>query len=117
METADRNATGDSNLPKKEDNGESNYAGGQSDYRQSDVMGSEALPPVFLGNLMSTYSADAITELFERPIQPSEKNNYYSVPVDKIDLKRGYAFVFLKDAKSQADKDNVEGFVMDINGM
>jgi hypothetical protein len=78
---------------------------------------SEALPPVFLGNLLQSYSADAVTELFERPIQPSEKTNYYSIPVDRIDIKRGYAFVFLKDARGPEDKLNVEGFVMDINGM
>jgi hypothetical protein len=78
---------------------------------------SEALPPVFLGNLLQSYSADAVTELFERPIQPSEKSNYYSIPVDRIDIKRGYAFVFLKDARGPEDKRNVEGFVMDINGM
>lgn len=99
--------------------GEGNYGSvNVNAARSKDVMiGSEAMPPVFLGNLLHTYSADAVTELFERPIQPSEKTSYYPIPVDRIDIKRGYCFVFLKDAKSQADKDNVEGFVMDINGM
>ena len=113
------------NFPSKHQNNEGNFAdehhardnGGGSNNNNSYEMSSEAMPPVFLGNLLHTYSADAVTDLFERPIQPSEKTNYYPIPVDRIDIKRGYCFVFLKDARSPADKENVEGFVMDINGM
>ena len=103
-------------------NNNNNGGGGGSNHRGDmgnggGIIGSSALPPVFLGNLLSTYRADAVTALFERPIQPSQKTVYHSVPVDRIDIKRGYCFVFLKDALTQADKDNVEGFVLDINGM
>lgn len=97
------------NRGKFENSNEDNY--------NTSSFGSEAMPPVFLGNLLSNYSADAVTALFEGPLQPSEKTNYFSIPVDRIDIKRGYCFVFLKDARSLADKENVEGFVMDINGM
>ena len=83
-----------------------------------EVIGSAALRPVFLGNLITSYSAGLVQELFEKPMQPPNTDgNFTPIPVDRIDLKRGYSFVFLKDAKSQADKDNCERFVSAINGM
>ena len=39
------------------------------------------------------------------------------IPVDRLDQKRGYCFVFLKDAVVQEDKDNAEQFVEAISGM
>lgn len=33
------------------------------------------------------------------------------------DMKRGYAFVFLKDPPNQAEKERCEKYVQDINGM
>ena len=77
------------------------------------------LRPVFLGNLKTGYSATEVTEIFNRPIVPpnSPEGKYGPVPVDRVDLKRGYCFVFLKDATSQAHKDMAELFVSDINGM
>mmetsp|Transcript_32846 Transcript_32846/g.49552 ORF Transcript_32846/g.49552 Transcript_32846/m.49552 type:complete len:154 (+) Transcript_32846:56-517(+) len=80
------------------------------------LLGSPALRPVFLGNLSNSYTSGDIMEIFERPINPPNAN-FKPVPVDRVDLKRGYCFVFLKDAVSQDDKDNVERFVSDINGM
>jgi len=80
------------------------------------VIGSAALRPVFLGNLSNSYTSSDIMELFERPINPPN-GNFKPVLVDRVDLKRGYCFVFLKDATSEDDKDNVERFVSDINGM
>lgn len=80
------------------------------------AMGSSALRPVFLGNLSNSYTSGDIMQLFERPINPPN-TNFKPIPVDRVDLKRGYCFVFLKDAVGQDDKDNAERFVSDINGM
>ena len=83
-----------------------------------DVIGSAALRPVFLGNLITSYSAGLVQELFEKPMNPPNADGTFTpIPVDRIDLKRGYCFVFLKDATSQSDKDNCERFVSAINGM
>jgi hypothetical protein len=54
-----------------------------------------------------------VISIFERP--KSDKHD--PIPVDRIDLKRGYAFVFLKDATSQAQKEKAERYVSDMNGM
>jgi hypothetical protein len=82
------------------------------------VIGSAALRPVFLGNLSNTYAAEEVTAIFEGPQQPLTGDIVYSpIPVDRIDLKRGYCFVFLKDAVTQQDKEQAELFVTNLNGM
>jgi hypothetical protein len=82
----------------------------------SAVIGSTALRPVFLGNLKNDYTAEQMIEIFERPIQPANAS-FNAIPVDRVDLKRGYCFIFLKDAITQEDKEHAERFVSDINGM
>lgn len=84
-----------------------------------DLIGSPAIRPVFLGNLRPEYSSDKIEELFTRPIPPpgATEGTYKPIPIDRIDVKRGFCFVFLKDAASQKDKEQVESFVSAINGM
>lgn len=84
-----------------------------------EVIGSSALRPVFLGNLNHTFTAADVIEIFERPIVPPDlpPDAYDPIPVDRVDLKRGYCFVFLKDAATQADKERAERFVSDLNGM
>ncbi len=81
-----------------------------------DEVGSNVLRPVFLGNLSNSYTSADMRELFERPINPPN-SDFKPIPVDRVDLKRGYCFVFLKDAVSQEAKQNAERFVSDINGM
>eukprot|EP00540_Astrosyne_radiata_P001465 CAMPEP_0116869312 /NCGR_PEP_ID=MMETSP0418-20121206/27693_1 /TAXON_ID=1158023 /ORGANISM="Astrosyne radiata, Strain 13vi08-1A" /LENGTH=313 /DNA_ID=CAMNT_0004505401 /DNA_START=18 /DNA_END=957 /DNA_ORIENTATION=- len=81
-----------------------------------EMMGSAAMRPVFLGNLNHSYTSADVAEVFERPIQPPGAE-YKPIPVDRIDLKRGYCFVFLKDARTEDDKATAERFVSDINGM
>ena len=81
------------------------------------VIGSAAMRPVFLGNLVPNYSTDMVVSMFENPSQLRLEKKYKSIPVDRIDVKRGYCFVFLKDAKSQSDKVQIENFVVAINGM
>lgn len=86
---------------------------------EGEVVGSAAMRPVFLGNLKTDYSASEVSALFSRPIAPpgTPEGTYTPIPVDRCDLKRGYCFVFLKDAASQADKERAEKFVSAINGM
>jgi arginine/serine-rich splicing factor 4/5/6 len=94
--------------PKKEENGESN-----------EVIGSAAIRPVFLGNLRGVFEAEQVTEIFTRPIVPRDtpEGTYSPLAIDRVDVKRGYCFVFLKDATSQAEKESAERFVTAINGM
>jgi arginine/serine-rich splicing factor 4/5/6 len=84
-----------------------------------EVIGSAAMRPVFLGNLRTEYATADVHEIFSRPIAPPDTppGTFRPIPIDRIDLKRGYCFVFLKDATSQDDKDMVERFVSAINGM
>ena len=66
------------------------------------------------------YTTDDVREIFEKPhVPPNAPEGFYdsSMPVLRIDVKRSYCFVFLKDATSQAYKEKVEKFVSDINGM
>jgi RNA recognition motif-containing protein len=83
------------------------------------VIGSAAMRPIFLGNLNPDYTAADVTEMFERPLVPKDlpQDAYPPMPVERVDVKRGYCFVFLKDAQTQQDKEAAERFVSDINGM
>ena len=84
---------------------------------EGEVIGSAAMRPVFLGNLVNNYTPEQVTDVFEKPFQPKSDMKYDPIAVDRIDQKRGYCFVFLKDATTQADKERVERFLVDINGM
>jgi hypothetical protein len=83
------------------------------------VVGSAAIAPIFMGNLMPEYTTDHVTQLFENSpsLSLSLDREYRPFPVDHIDLKRGYCFVFLKDADSQSFMNDIEAFVKAINGM
>ena len=86
------------------------------------VVGSSAMRPVFLGNLTHDCQANDISNIFEGPIVscagPGEVGDpNRPMPVDRVDLKRGFAFVFLRDAASEDDKRRAEDFVSLINGM
>jgi hypothetical protein len=91
------------------------------------VIGSAAMPSLFLGNLYMDFSPEEIQAVFEQPFQPPPSSasdadspmtkQWEPVPVDHVDVKRGYCFVFLKDAKSQADKERVEAYVKAIQGV
>ena len=95
--------------------GDSPRSGGDD----SKATGSNALRSIFLGNLHLGYTTDAVREIFEKPILPpnAKDDEYDSIPVSRIDVKRSYCFVFLKDAESQERKAQIEKFVSDINGM
>ena len=85
----------------------------------SDNDGPQSLKAVFLGNLTPGYRAEDVTAIFSRPQVPPSvaEGTYAPVPVDRIDLKRGYCFVFLKDAANMAEKESTEQYVSAINGM
>jgi hypothetical protein len=95
------------------------HNGGGDAVGEGEVVGSAAMRPVFLGNLKTEYSAAEVAAIFTRPIAPpgTPEGTYTPIPVDRCDLKRGYCFVFLKDAASQAEKERTEKFVTAINGM
>jgi len=84
-----------------------------------DGVGSAAMRPIFLGNLKPNYQADDVKAIFQKPVLPPgmEEGAFQPIEVERLDQKRGYCFVFLKDASSAADKDNAERFVAAISGM
>jgi hypothetical protein len=85
----------------------------QQNGTDSAMIGSAHLRPVFLGLLDYHTTVEDIEDLFLRPtIRAME-----AIPVDRVDLKRGYAFVFFREATSQADKERLERYVEEINGM
>ena len=77
-----------------------------------------ALRPLFFGNLLLDYSTDEITNLFEHPERIAALSNHINTnEAQPIYIKRGYCFVFLKDATSLQEKQRIESFCMTINGM
>ena len=70
--------------------------------------------PVFLGNLNHYVISSDVEKIFTEPITD---DGAAPVPVDRVDLKRGFCFVFLKDAENQDEKDRAEAYVSRINGM
>lgn len=80
----------------------------------TEVNGSPALRPVFLGNLESGVRAEDISKVFESPVLGDDIT---PVAVERLDLKRGFCFVFLKDVATQEEKERAEAYVSQINGM
>eukprot|EP00551_Chaetoceros_affinis_P009756 CAMPEP_0203683180 /NCGR_PEP_ID=MMETSP0090-20130426/47386_1 /ASSEMBLY_ACC=CAM_ASM_001088 /TAXON_ID=426623 /ORGANISM="Chaetoceros affinis, Strain CCMP159" /LENGTH=317 /DNA_ID=CAMNT_0050552309 /DNA_START=97 /DNA_END=1051 /DNA_ORIENTATION=- len=76
------------------------------------MIGSAHLRPVFMGNLDYNCTAEDLEDLFVRP-----HRGFEPMPIDRVDLKRGYAFVFFQEARTQNDKDRLERYVDEINGM
>lgn len=67
------------------------------------------MPTVFLGNLSSYCMAEDVQDMFEQRDQP--------IPTQRVDMKRGFCFVYLKDAKSPEDKERIMKFVEGVNGI
>jgi hypothetical protein len=78
----------------------------------TDVIGSAHIRPIFLGNLDLRVTAEEISDIFTRPAL-----DVPPMPVERVDLKRGFAFVFLKDAKTQEDKERVQRYIDGIQGL
>ena len=80
--------------------------------RESNLIGSAHIRPIFLGNLDINVTAEEISDLFTRPAM-----NMPPFDVERVDLKRGFAFVFLADAKCEEDKDRIRRYVDGLQGM
>jgi hypothetical protein len=100
--------------------------GVKDEYHHGDMTSSSSssssfpVRPVFLGNLIPGFEPNAAVAIFERPIQPPKRLEgmmYDPMPVDRVDLKRGYCFIFLKDAPTIHAKEQTEAFVALLNGM
>jgi hypothetical protein len=91
----------------------------QNGESSSGIVGSAAIRPVFLGNLKMNYVPEDVMAIFTRPIVPpgTPEGTFRPIAVERLDQKRGYCFIFLKDAVSQEEKDNAERFVAAISGM
>ena len=114
--------TSDQNDPTTGEDGAYADASAKQDDKENvtdSVVGSAAMRPVFLGNLRPNYTAEDIMAIFHTPLVPpgSEPGAFHQIPVDRLDQKRGYCFVFLKDAVAATDKDNAERYVAAISGM
>lgn len=96
---------------KHEDNGPNSQM--VENGRQDSVT---AMRPIFMGNLMPEYSVDDVSRIFEKPEELNLNGETRSFPVDRVDVKRGFCFVFLKDGDSSMRKE-VESFLNLINGM
>lgn len=97
-------------------------AGGEeatsSNNTSQEVVGSPAMRPVFMGNLLPEFDAELVKEIFTKPIvPPGSEQTFAPIPVDRVEVKRGFCFVFLKDAASHQAKEDTEAFVRAINGM
>jgi len=75
--------------------------------------------PIFLGNLSHSCVASDIENIFANPAPGSMDNGEVKMPypVDRVDMKRGYAFVFMKDPVSLEEKERLETYVVEMNGM
>lgn len=66
-----------------------------------------------MGNLDYNITVEDLEDLFTRPTRGFDP----MPPVDRVDLKRGFAFVFFQEARQQSDKERLERYVEEINGM
>lgn len=115
-DSADANAMNDGEAKPSTHNGGKE----ESSSMENGGIGSAAMRPIFLGNLKPNYEAEDIIAIFHKPLDllgSSEPDAFKPIPVDRLDQKRGYCFVFLKDAQTAADKDNAERYVAAISGM
>lgn len=97
-------------------------ANGDDEKQDDAVIGSAAIRPIFLGNLMPSYTIEDVTHLFDNASFRSKlefptTEEFREFPVDHIDVKRGFCFVFLKDAETESFKNDAEAFVKALNGM
>ncbi|ACI65069.1 predicted protein, partial [Thalassiosira pseudonana CCMP1335] len=63
--------------------------------------------PIFFGNLSHNCVASDVENIFRNPRRP--------LPIDRVDMKRGYCFVFLKDAVDEVEKRRIQNYVVDIS--
>jgi len=76
------------------------------------VIGSAHIRPVFLGNLDLGVTTEEVADLFTHPAM-----DIPPMSIDRIDVKRGFAFVFLNDVKSEDVKERISRYVDGLSGM
>ena len=97
------------------------------------VDGGMAMRPIFFGNLSHNCVASDVENIFRSPVcccccllSPSLNSPLpptttgdprRPLPIDRVDMKRGYCFVFLKDAVDEVEKRRIQNYVVDICGM
>ena len=79
--------------------------------------GIPAIPSMFLGNLDYGTNVSDIRNIFERPL-PGIGDGMAPMEVEKVDLKRGFCFVYLKqNFKSLEERNAVYTYAERVNGM
>mmetsp|Transcript_8059 Transcript_8059/g.13299 ORF Transcript_8059/g.13299 Transcript_8059/m.13299 type:complete len:172 (-) Transcript_8059:249-764(-) len=82
--------------------------------------------PIFLGNLSHSALSSDVEHVFRNPVSRGsygeEKEEGMASEIapfdlDRVDMKRGYCFVFLQDPKTIEEKNRIEAYVGEINGM
>mmetsp|Transcript_27973 Transcript_27973/g.43980 ORF Transcript_27973/g.43980 Transcript_27973/m.43980 type:complete len:186 (+) Transcript_27973:71-628(+) len=88
--------------------------------------------PIFMGNLSHSALSSDVEHMFRNPVsrgsggyggggeQEKEEGMASEIApfdLDRVDMKRGYCFVFLQDPKTIEEKNRIEAYVGEINGM
>jgi len=91
--------------------------GGDAPMDGSTSGGIPAIPSMFLGNLDYGTNVSDIRNIFERPL-PGIGDGMDPMEVEKVDLKRGFCFVYLKqNFKSLEERNAVYTYAERVNGM
>lgn len=95
---------------------------GDDDMRSSRDGGGVPVRAVFFGNLRYDTSAGDVAEIFERPLTSVSLPEHDFDPnmpihVDRVDMKRGFCFVFFKSVKTEAERARAEDYIIRLNGM
>lgn len=91
------------------------------DRREGD--GGPAVRPIFFGNLSQGCLAADVEAIFEHPVvdvrggMEDHGDPRRPIALERVDMKRGYCFVFLRDVATMAEKERIENYVNEINGM
>jgi len=129
-------------LDTADDEGAINEAGGGSttanntnsftsppNNQNNDGLGS-GIRPIFMGNLSHSALSSDVEHMFRNPVSRGssygtngeEKEEGMASEIapfdlDRVDMKRGYCFVFMQEPKTIEEKNRLEAYVGEINGM
>eukprot|EP00984_Skeletonema_dohrnii_P021927 scaffold11059_cov72-Skeletonema_dohrnii-CCMP3373.AAC.1 len=97
--------------------------------QNNDGLGS-GIRPIFLGNLSHSALSSDVEHMFRNPVSRGssygtngeEKEEGMASEIapfdlDRVDMKRGYCFVFMQEPKTIEEKNRIEAYVGEINGM
>jgi len=91
--------------------------GGDAPMDGGSSTGIPAIPSIFLGNLDYGTNVSDIRNIFGRPL-PGIGDGMAPMEVEKVDLKRGFCFVYLKqNFKSLEERNAVYAYAERVNGM